>query len=128
MVDPNLLGGDALLRVMPHSFLWIRVGLSRGLVTPPPFGSLATSPTVRPLDFAPPPHDGFAFLAAPERSREGTSLLTHRQVALPPDELVLELFWEALRTWLRPGPMEPGDPGGERRANGYYVMVVVSKS
>jgi hypothetical protein len=35
------------------------------------FGSPAISPTKRrPLGFAPPPHDGFAFLAAPSRRRK----------------------------------------------------------
>jgi hypothetical protein len=55
----------------PHPFCYVRGwgSLFRALsvVTPPPFGSLATSLLERSMGFAPPPRGGFAFIAAPER-------------------------------------------------------------
>src|SRR5919107_2819797 len=41
------------------------------VVTPPPFGSPATSvEEVRSIGFAPPPRGGFAFIAAPRRQMQ----------------------------------------------------------
>jgi len=57
-------------------YVWGWGSLFRALcvVAPPPFGSPATSLLERPMGFAPPPHGGFAFIAAPERqsARDGS--------------------------------------------------------
>jgi len=47
---------------------WGSLFRALSVVTPPPFGSPATSlEEERPMGFAPPPRGGFAFIAAPER-------------------------------------------------------------
>src|ERR687889_1247148 len=61
--------GSHTLKPHPFRCVWGWGSLRRAfsIVTPPPFGSPATSLLERPMGFAPPPHGGFAFIAAPQR-------------------------------------------------------------
>jgi hypothetical protein len=70
-ISPKRDAWRGMHTLKPHPFCYLRGwgSLFRALsvVTPPPFGSLATSLLERSMGFAPPPCGGVAFIAAPER-------------------------------------------------------------
>ena len=74
------MGGRHTLK--PHPFCYLRggalsLGLALSVVTPPPFGSLATSVLERSMGFAPPPRGGFAFVASLERRWSAIALVNY---------------------------------------------------